>query len=365
MVPYTYHGCPYYKVESTTKEMPRDMYEERLRRSKPDMFAWERQPSEFTDISSLDEKLIRGVVRLGVERGRLSDLALTEPIEDVLGKWKLTTGNKPLNAATALFTKDTGMYTQFTMRLARFQGTDKNEFIDNQRVEGNIFVLLNEAMNFFRKHLNMHGKIVGLVRDEYLEVPAEALREVVLNALCHRQYERYNLTIGIAIYDDRIEIENPGVLPPQITPENILQPHISYPYNPLIANVLYSTTYIENWGSGVKRIMEACQKRGVAAPIWSINGGFVVVTFMRPAKGDIQGVPQGVPQDVPQGVPQDNELDDWIEKQIRNNSQISTEDLAKLSNRSSKTIKRHLAKMPHIRYVGSGYSGHWEVLDKE
>jgi len=205
----------------------------------------------------------------------------------------------------------------------------------------------------------IHGKIVGLVRDEYLEVPAEALREVVLNALCHRQYERYNLTIGIAIYDDRIEIENPGILPPQITPENILQPHISYPYNPLIANVLYSTTYIENWGSGVKRIMEACQKRGVAAPTWTVNGGFVVVIFKRPVKGDTQGVPQGVPQD----VPQDNELDDWIEKQIRNNPQISTEDLAKLSNRSSKTIKRHLAKMPHIRYVGSGYSGHWEIVE--
>ena len=111
----------------------------------------------------------------------------------------------------------------------------------------------------------------------------------------------------------------------------------------------------------VKRIMEACQKRGVAAPTWSINGGFVVVTFIRPSKGDTKGVPQGVPQD----VPQDKELDDWIEKQIRNNPQISTEDLAKLSNRSSKTIKRHLAKMPHVRYVGSGYSGHWEVLDKE
>ena len=314
MVPYTYHGCPYYKVE----------------RSKPDMFAWERQPSEFTDISSLDEKLIRGVVRLGVERGRLSDLALTEPIGDVLGKWKLTTGERPMNAATALFTKDTGMYTQFTMRLARFQGTDKNEFIDNQRVEGNIFVLLNEAMNFFRKHLNMHGKIIGLVRDEYLEVPAEALREAVLNALCHRQYERYNLTIGIAIYDDRIEIENPGILPPQITPENIREPHISYPYNPLIANVLYSTTYIENWGSGVKRIIEACQKRGVAAPTWSINGGFVVVT-------------------------------EKIEKAIKDNPNATTEVLARQFGVSAITIKRHIAKMPHIRYVGSGYSGHWEI----
>ena len=75
--------------------------------------------------------------------------------------------------------------------------------------------------------------------------------------------------------------------------------------------------------------------------------------------------PHDVPQNVPQNVPHDEELDGWIEKQIRNNPQVSAEDLAKLSNRSSKTIKRHLAKMPHIRYVGSGYSGHWEVLDKE
>ena len=149
------------------------------------------------------------------------------------------------------------------------------------------------------------------MRDEYLEVPTETLREAILNDLYHRQYERYNLTIGIAIYDDQIEIENPGILPPQITPENILQPHISYPYNPLIANILYSTAYIENWGSRVKRIMEACQKRGVAAPTWSIKGGFVVVTFMRQAKCDIQGALQGVPQD--------KEPDDWIERQIRNN----------------------------------------------
>ena len=80
---------------------------------------------------------------------------------------------------------------------------------------------------------------------------------------------------------------------------------------------------------------------------------------------DTQDGTQDVPQDVPQGVPQDKELHDWIEKQIRNNSQISTEDLVNLSNRSSKTIKRHLAKMSHIRNVGSGNSGHWEVLDKD
>ena len=206
---------------------------------------------------------------------------------------------------------------------------------------------------------------VGLVRDEYLEVPAEALREAVLNALCHRQYERYNLTIGIAIYDDRIEIENPGILPPQITPENICQPHISYPYNPLIANVLYSTTYIENWGSGVKRIMDACQKRGVAAPTWSIDGGFVVVTFMRPTRGDTQSDTQDDTQGDTQDGTQEESLDKWIENQIRKNPQITTEELSKLSKKGIATIKRHIAKMPHIHYVGSGYSGHWEVDTNE
>ena len=121
--------------------------------------------------------------------------------------------------------------------------------------------------------------------------------------------------------------------------------------------MLYSTTYIENWGSGVKRIMEACQKRGVAAPTWSINGGFVVVTFMRPT--------MGVTQDVTQGVTQKDTLDVKIEKAIKENLNVTTEDLAKQFGVTSMTIKRHLAKMPHIRYVGSGYSGHREVLDKE
>ncbi|WP_291528225.1 ATP-binding protein [Bacteroides sp. UBA939] len=110
------------------------------------------------------------------------------------------------------------------------------------------------------------------------------MREALVNALCHRQYEKYNLTIGIAIYDDRIEIENPGMLPPQLTPETIKQPHISYPYNPIIADVLFKTTFLENWGSGVGRIVDACKRQNVEEPVWRTQGGFVIVTFKRPTK---------------------------------------------------------------------------------
>ena len=79
------------------------------------------------------------------------------------------------------------------------------------------------------------------------------------------------------------------------------------------------------------------------------------------AQSDTQHDTQGDTQD----DTQERNLDKWIENQIRQNPQITTEELSKLSKKGIATIKRHIAKMPHIRYVGSGYSGHWEVLDKE
>ena len=85
---------------------------------------------------------------------------------------------------------------------------------------------------------------------------------------------------------------------------------------------------------------------------------------------------EGIPQNVPQGVPQDGtqddtqddtqglDLDSWIENEIANNPKITTEELARLSGKSIITIKRHLAKLKHINFVGSGYSGHWEIIQK-
>lgn len=98
----------------------------------------------------------------------------------------------------------------------------------------------------------------------------------------HRHWERYNLTICLAIYDDRIEIASPGTFPPQITSENIKEPHESYPHNLKVAEALYRMTYLENWGSGAKRIMDACEAQGIEAPTWSSDGGFVTITFKRP-----------------------------------------------------------------------------------
>ena len=168
--------------------------------------------------------------------------------------------------------------------MARFAGTDKNEFIDNQRVEGNFFELLSAGMAFMFKHLNLSGKITNrsLMREEKLEVPYVALREALINSLSHRQWEKFKLTGSLAIYDDRIEISNPGVLPRQLTSDTMKDVHESYPYNELVAKALYHSTYLESWGTGVQRIVDACTEQGLPEPTWSINGAFITIAFKRP-----------------------------------------------------------------------------------
>ena len=281
MMPYTFHGKPYWKKESTTREMPHEEYEDRLRAAKPEKFAWERIETADVDLADLDEKRIRDAVRLGVERGRMPATAEAESVEAIISKWGMMRNGKVLNGAVALFGKRLTGYTQMSMRLARFRGTDKNEFVDSGRAEGNYFDLLDAGMAFLFKHLSQSGKIVGFQKEEQLEIPAEALREALTNALCHRQLEKYNLTPGIAVYDDRVEIENPGRLPLGITPDNVMSAHASQPYNPIMAEVLFKASFLESWGSGVGRMVDACRAQGIPEPKYEEFGGFVKIIFRK------------------------------------------------------------------------------------
>ena len=280
--PYTYDGRAYYKVESTTVQMPRSMFEERLRRSNPSRFAWESQTPDNLNLDDLDESRIKGVVAYGVEKGRMPASAITENTMSLLDKFGMIEGNKIKNAAAALFIKRPTSYPQFLLRMARFRGNEKKDFIDNMRVKGNFFELLDAGLSFLFKHLNQSGFVKGLRREEQLEIPIEALREALTNALCHRLMDSPSGSVGISVFDDRVEIENTGHLPNELTTETIKQPHRSYPQNPIIADALYMTAFLESWGTGVSRMVEACKVVGLPEPEYGTDGGFVWITFKRP-----------------------------------------------------------------------------------
>lgn len=280
--PYTYDGRAYYKVESTTVLMPRSMFEERLRRSDPSRFAWESQTPSFLHLEDLDENMIRKTIMYGISKGRMPATSASEDTMTLLDKFAMVENGKIKNAAAALFTKRPQDYPQFLLRMARFRGNEKRDFVDNMRLSGNFFELLDAGLAFLFKHLNQSGVVKGIRREEQLEIPVEALREALTNALCHRQLDSPSGSVGIAIYDDRVEIENAGRLPNELTVETIKQPHRSYPQNPIIANALYMTAYLESWGTGVSRMIDACKTAGVPEPKYSTDGLFVWITFKRP-----------------------------------------------------------------------------------
>ncbi|MGH2353263.1 MAG: ATP-binding protein, partial [Chloroflexota bacterium] len=212
----------------------------------------------------------------------------------------LIVDGKLLNAAVALYGKGQRLlpfYTQCALRLARFRGRSRlADFADNRQYWGHAFDLLRRAESFLLDHVSVAGRIVPgkLVREDRPLYPPRATREALANALCHRDYTIAGGAVTVAMYDDRLEIGNPGALHFGLTPEKLFQPHESRPWNPIIAGVFYRAGIIEQWGMGTLNILDWCREGHAPAPEYVEQAGDVVVTFF-PAAGFGQGARRGQP----------------------------------------------------------------------
>ena len=278
MRPFAYKGRAYLRIESTTTVMPQEQYNHLLMQ-RGGKYGWEAMVNPDLKISDLDENAILGAVREGIRNGRLPEVTIREEIPTILRKFGLLRDGNLNNAAAVLFGVDFYDYPQCLLRMARFKGTTKEEFIDNQRAQGNIYILLDAAMAFFFKHLSLSGKINGLYREEELSIPYKALRECCINSLCHRSYHYPGSSVSIAIYDDRVEVTNTGTFPADLSVERLMQEHDSKPQNPIIANVLYKSKILESWGRGIGTMVDECKRVGLPAPEFKTDGNFVTVVF--------------------------------------------------------------------------------------
>ncbi|MHB8767287.1 MAG: ATP-binding protein [Deferrisomatales bacterium] len=237
---------------TTTSVMPQERYQELLLRRVHSRRRWENEAADVLE-SELDSEEILRTSRLGTAAGRLPEATGLDP-SDILARLGLKPGGRATNAAVVLFgTRFLPDYPQCGLRLARFKGVDKTEFLDNRQLHGHAFTILDEAMLFLRRHLPVAGRIEpGLFErvDEPL-FPLAALREALVNALCHRDYSIAGGAVSLALYDDRLEIWSDGTLPFGLRPEDLKRDHASRPRNPLIAEVFYRRGLVERWGRGV------------------------------------------------------------------------------------------------------------------
>lgn len=287
--PFLWDGKPYMRHDSVTSVMPREKFIRLHELQHGLIYKWENEVNASLKIEDLDERLIMNVVHGAVRRGRLSNDALNDSVSTALTRLNLVKNGSVCNSAAVLFGKDFSDYPQCRLRLARFKGTNKQYFIDNQQHVGNIFQLVDAAMAFFFKHLNLSGTTHHrIVREDELEIPYDALREAVVNAYCHMRWGYEIATVGIAIYDDCIVIENAGRFPVRISPNALMQreeedrKNTSMPPNPAIANVMYIGGLIEHRGRGLSMMARECERVGLPAPTFNQDCIIVKTTFVRP-----------------------------------------------------------------------------------
>ena len=186
----------------------------------------------------------------------------------------------PSNAGILLFGKPDIREQIFPMAhvsCARFSGTEKVHFIDQQDID-NILVAVEEVPKFIRRNTRMGAVIKSIKRKDIPEYSPIAIREGLLNALIHADYSYNNLKHFVSIFDDRLEIRSPGGLPPGMTIEN-LKEGISIPRNLVIAGIFKKLGWIEQFGTGYRRIKEACEKGNYFIPEWHEAGPYVDIIF--------------------------------------------------------------------------------------
>lgn len=358
--PYVFEGRPYHRNQTTTSLMYQNHYQSLLLENLNSTKNWENIPSHSMNIGDLDEDEILKTIQQGIVKGRIRGKYTTDDPKKALIHLKLLDGEKPKNAAIVLFAKEVfPNYPQCLVRLARFKGVTKSEFIDNQQEFGNLFYLLDIATEFVRRHTPIAGKVRKgeMIRTDKPLIPVRAIREAIINALCHREYISTNRSISIGIYDDRLEITSPGRLPKRLSINKLKQTHDSCPRNETIANVLFRRGIIEQWGSGIKEIIDACVAAGLPEPEFIEDDDTFIVRFRANFSPTIKKEEEIILTD----------RQEEILKILKKHSPLSINELSKKmdSSLANVTIRKYLLelkKLGLIKSTGHAKTAKWESL---
>ncbi len=153
------------------------------------------------------------------------------------------------------------------IQAGRFGGTDKSRIVDRAEIHALPVQAVEEAIAFVHKH-TLHGAEIGAVRrKERWSLPPVAVREAVVNAVVHTDYAQRGAPLRLSSFDDRLEVENPGLLPFGLTVED-LRHGVSKLRNRVIGRVFHALGLIEQWGSGIQRMSAACREAGLAEPVF-------------------------------------------------------------------------------------------------
>lgn len=237
--------------------------------------------------------------------------------------------------------------------------------------KGNIFKLIDYGEQYIAQNIrwSLNFNTGKFEREDIPEVPIRAMRELLCNSFCHRDwnepYDNY-----LAIYKNRIEICNPGFFTEEATPEDYInKEEPSRPRNPLIAQILYLSGEIEKWGSGIRNVYKTCKKEKIKVKFENRKTAFFAVVYRKDVDGLIENAEKNLNKNVPVYVTANvpvklNETEKQIIQIIMNNQNVTQKELAGKIKLSERTIKRNTNKLKEkgiLERIGADKNGYWKI----
>ena len=350
--PISYRGKYYFRSGTTLQEMNgtalRDFLFDKVG------ITFESYPNEQATMDDIDHDAIDFFLRSAIAAGRISSGTLRDTSETVLRNLDLMTDDGKLkNAAVLLFGKQPQrFFISSRFRLGRF-GSRPSDLIFQDEVEGNILQMADRVIWLLRsKYLRTTILYEGLHRVEDLEIPEPAMRELIYNAIVHRDFMGNDTQMKV--YDDRIWLWNSGELPKGYSTDTLLKEHVSIPRNKLIANVFYKAGFIENWGRGFDKVINGFKVVGIEFPIIENEFGGTSVRIQRKVE---KTLPEVDALDITDRQKQ-------IVLLLAKNPRATAAELSKNLSVTSRTIQKDLSILQEKSIIirnGSDKNGYWEI----
>ena len=345
--PYFAYGRAYMRVADEDRQLSARELENLILHKNKEAMRWDSQACEVGAFSL--DAFDTAKIRRFVERAELT----WDTPENVLDKLELRRNGQLLNAAKLFF----ALQPPLQLRCAVFATTDSATIIDRHDFSGDILELVEEAQKYILKNIHIGMRLDGLYRVDVPEISMSALREVIINAFCHRDYRDPDY-IQIAIFKNRVEVRSPGGLYDGLTMEEMRRGNVSRRRNPLIADLLRRIHMVEGWGRGMPLILENApnvQFRQVA--------GLFIASFERPSF--LEEAPQEGHSTTERTTGKATGKSAMLLEHVRLQPQATISELATLLGLTEDGVNYHLRKLRKDRLlqrVGGRKSGRWEVL---
>lgn len=364
-IPISYKGKYYYRSGSTMQELRGPALQQfvlkKMGRS------WDDVTCDRAKIEDIDRDAIDFFLRKGIDAQRIPEDQRNALTEDILTSLGLMDDNGGLkNAAVLLFgKKPQRFFPSAIFKIGRF-GRDESDLMFQDVIEGNIIQMAERVMDVLQaKYLISPIHFEGMSRIEKLEVPKEAMREILYNAIAHKDYTGSD--IQMHVYDNHLEIWNEGELPEGYTQETLFGRHSSKPRNRYVANAFFKAGFIDTWGRGYKKICQAFKIADIPMPKVENFCGGVQVTIERTKFMQMMNVTSDVSSNVVSNVDrlsvvQLTDRQKKIRELVLKDPFISTQQMSVVLSVVKRTVERDLADLQKKGVLvreGNTSAGHW------